>query len=72
MSTQNPKVWLVTGCSTGFGRYIAEHLLEAGEKVVVTAQLSGIDTVALCRARGDSGAAAVVIRSFPLAAPAHA
>jgi NAD(P)-dependent dehydrogenase (short-subunit alcohol dehydrogenase family) len=29
MSTQNAKVWLVTGCSPGFGRYIAEHLLEA-------------------------------------------
>ncbi|WP_322883480.1 SDR family NAD(P)-dependent oxidoreductase (plasmid) [Sinorhizobium medicae] len=38
MSAKNPKVWLVTGCSTGFGRYIAEHLLEAGEKVVVTAR----------------------------------
>ncbi|WP_458130073.1 hypothetical protein [Pseudomonas sp. Z2-11] len=23
----NRKTWLVTGCSTGFGRYIAEHLL---------------------------------------------
>ncbi|WP_434568648.1 hypothetical protein [Pseudomonas sp. Z3-8] len=25
----NRKTWLVTGCSTGFGRYIAEHLLNA-------------------------------------------
>lgn len=38
MGTQNAKVWLVTGCSTGLGRYIDEHLLEAGEKGVVTAR----------------------------------
>jgi NAD(P)-dependent dehydrogenase (short-subunit alcohol dehydrogenase family) len=36
MSKQN--TWLVTGCSTGFGRYIAAHLLERGERVVVTAR----------------------------------
>ncbi|TWI57404.1 short-subunit dehydrogenase [Pseudomonas duriflava] len=36
MSTQN--TWLITGCSTGFGRYIASHLLERGERVVVTAR----------------------------------
>ncbi|KHK64854.1 oxidoreductase [Pseudomonas frederiksbergensis] len=34
----NPRTWLVTGCSTGFGRYIAEHLLKQGERVVVTAR----------------------------------
>jgi NAD(P)-dependent dehydrogenase (short-subunit alcohol dehydrogenase family) len=32
------KVWLITGCSTGFGRHIAQHLLKAGHKVVVTAR----------------------------------
>ncbi|TKD31133.1 oxidoreductase [Azotobacter chroococcum] len=36
MSKQN--TWLVTGCSTGFGRYIAAYLLERGERVVVTAR----------------------------------
>ena len=36
MNTQ--KTWLVTGCSTGLGRYIASHLLEQGERVVVTAR----------------------------------
>lgn len=36
MSTQN--TWLVTGCSTGFGRHIAAHLLKQGERVVVTAR----------------------------------
>ncbi|SCX44541.1 Short-chain dehydrogenase [Pseudomonas sp. NFACC32-1] len=30
--------WLVTGCSTGFGRFIATHLLERGERVIVTAR----------------------------------
>ncbi|MCR5868522.1 MAG: oxidoreductase [Aquincola tertiaricarbonis] len=32
------KVWLITGCSSGFGRHIAEHLLERGRQVVVTAR----------------------------------
>lgn len=32
------KVWLITGCSTGFGRELAIHALEAGNKVVVTAR----------------------------------
>jgi len=32
------KVWLVTGCSTGFGRHIATALLNEGERVVVTAR----------------------------------
>lgn len=33
-----PKVWLITGCSTGFGRHIAEQAIDAGYKVVVTAR----------------------------------
>jgi NAD(P)-dependent dehydrogenase (short-subunit alcohol dehydrogenase family) len=32
------KVWLITGCSTGFGRELAKSALEAGHKVVVTAR----------------------------------
>jgi NAD(P)-dependent dehydrogenase (short-subunit alcohol dehydrogenase family) len=32
------KVWLITGCSTGFGRELASHALKAGHKVVVTAR----------------------------------
>lgn len=35
---KSQKVWLITGCSTGFGRHIAQHLLKAGHKVVVTAR----------------------------------
>ena len=32
------KVWLITGCSTGFGRELAKAVLKAGNKVVVTAR----------------------------------
>ena len=31
-------VWFITGCSTGFGRALAEVLLESGERVVATAR----------------------------------
>lgn len=36
--SQHQKVWFITGCSTGFGRYIAKQAIEAGYKVVVTAR----------------------------------
>lgn len=36
--SQQEKVWFITGCSTGFGRHIAEHAIDAGYKVVVTAR----------------------------------
>jgi NADP-dependent 3-hydroxy acid dehydrogenase YdfG len=32
------KVWFITGCSTGFGRAIAEAAIKAGYKVAVTAR----------------------------------
>ena len=32
------RTWFVTGCSTGFGRALAQALLERGERVVVTAR----------------------------------
>ncbi len=32
------KVWLITGCSTGFGRELATNALASGHKVVVTAR----------------------------------
>ncbi|QRK12672.1 SDR family NAD(P)-dependent oxidoreductase [Archangium violaceum] len=38
MEQNHSPVWLVTGCSTGFGRHIASHLLENGYRVVVTAR----------------------------------
>lgn len=33
-----PKVWLITGCSTGFGRAIAEAVLEKGDSLIATAR----------------------------------
>ena len=32
------KTWLITGCSSGFGKNLAETLLSEGEQVVVTAR----------------------------------
>jgi NAD(P)-dependent dehydrogenase (short-subunit alcohol dehydrogenase family) len=42
MTSSKALVWLITGCSTGFGRAIAEHLLEKGQKVVATARKPGV------------------------------
>ena len=33
-----PKVWFITGCSTGFGREMAKKAIAAGYKVVATAR----------------------------------
>jgi NAD(P)-dependent dehydrogenase (short-subunit alcohol dehydrogenase family) len=49
------RIWLITGCSTGFGRALAELLLDRGETVVAraagTAHIgparTGLDVVAL-------------------------
>jgi NADP-dependent 3-hydroxy acid dehydrogenase YdfG len=32
------RVWFITGCSTGFGRMLAEAALKAGDKVIATAR----------------------------------
>jgi NAD(P)-dependent dehydrogenase (short-subunit alcohol dehydrogenase family) len=38
-ATQSEKpVWFITGCSTGFGRQIATHVLELGYRTVVTSR----------------------------------
>jgi NAD(P)-dependent dehydrogenase (short-subunit alcohol dehydrogenase family) len=34
----NQPVWLITGCSTGFGRQIAKHVLGLGYRTVVTSR----------------------------------
>jgi NAD(P)-dependent dehydrogenase (short-subunit alcohol dehydrogenase family) len=34
----NSPVWLITGCSTGFGRELAKLIIEQGGKVIVTAR----------------------------------
>ncbi|MBD2072109.1 SDR family NAD(P)-dependent oxidoreductase [Leptolyngbya sp. FACHB-671] len=33
-----PKVWLITGCSTGFGRALAEAVLQKGDYLLATAR----------------------------------
>jgi NAD(P)-dependent dehydrogenase (short-subunit alcohol dehydrogenase family) len=38
MPHQNPPVWFITGCSTGFGRELAKLVLEKGWCAVVTAR----------------------------------
>lgn len=38
MAYQNPPVWLITGCSTGFGFELGRLLIEAGAPTVVTAR----------------------------------
>jgi NAD(P)-dependent dehydrogenase (short-subunit alcohol dehydrogenase family) len=38
MPQQDKPVWLITGCSTGFGREIARHVLGLGYRAVVTAR----------------------------------
>ncbi|MEY3545679.1 MAG: short chain dehydrogenase, partial [Verrucomicrobiota bacterium] len=32
------RTWFITGCSSGFGRAIAEAALQAGDRVVLTAR----------------------------------
>ena len=38
MNRETSREWLVTGCSTGFGRSLARHLLDSGRRVVATAR----------------------------------
>lgn len=41
------RVWFITGCSTGFGRCLAEQALAAGNRVVVTArQTASLESLA--------------------------
>jgi NAD(P)-dependent dehydrogenase (short-subunit alcohol dehydrogenase family) len=37
-SQSEKPIWFITGCSTGFGRQIAKHVLELGYRAVVTAR----------------------------------
>ena len=32
------KIWFITGCSTGFGRHLAQQVLAAGDRAVLTAR----------------------------------
>jgi NAD(P)-dependent dehydrogenase (short-subunit alcohol dehydrogenase family) len=50
--TKKSPVWLITGCSSGLGRALAEHALERGDRVAVTARdVSSV--AALAAAYGD-------------------
>ena len=39
--TPQDQVWFITGCSTGFGRELAQLLLTQGKRVAVTARDKG-------------------------------
>lgn len=41
MDKQKTPVWFITGCSTGFGRELAKHVLDLGYRAVVTARDAG-------------------------------
>lgn len=49
----NEKTWLITGCSSGFGRAIAEAALDSGQRVVATARdlssIADLDRTGACR-----------------------
>ncbi|MGL5872952.1 MAG: oxidoreductase [Xenococcaceae cyanobacterium] len=38
VAQSDSKVWLITGCSTGFGRSLAEAVLQSGNRVIATAR----------------------------------
>ncbi len=38
VAQSDSKVWLITGCSTGFGRSLAEVVLQGGNRVIATAR----------------------------------
>jgi NAD(P)-dependent dehydrogenase (short-subunit alcohol dehydrogenase family) len=39
--SERERVWLITGCSTGFGRHLAMAALAAGDRVMATARRAG-------------------------------
>ena len=41
MEDRENRVWFITGCSTGFGRLLAEEVLKRGERVIATARDEG-------------------------------
>ncbi len=51
LTTVQP-VWFITGCSTGFGRELATHVLECGYRAVVTAR--DTEDIQDLKAKGDA------------------
>lgn len=37
-ANSEPRTWLITGCSTGFGRALAVAVLENGDRLIATAR----------------------------------
>ena len=73
-ASAGPRTWFITGCSSGFGRAIAEAALQAGDRVVLTARdVSSIESLAAvvpeqalalaCDALGTDPAQADVLRA---------
>src|SRR5690349_10946259 len=58
VSDPNAPVWLITGCSTGFGRELARAVLDRGERAVVTAR----DPSTIQDLVADRGDAAIALR----------
>jgi NAD(P)-dependent dehydrogenase (short-subunit alcohol dehydrogenase family) len=50
-------VWLITGCSTGFGRELAQHVIQRGWRAIVTAR----DVSQVADLAGSSGDRALAI-----------
>jgi NAD(P)-dependent dehydrogenase (short-subunit alcohol dehydrogenase family) len=47
----NPRVWFITGCTSGFGRALVDIVGARGERVVATARRPVPDTPAWLRER---------------------
>ena len=70
MNTTSRKTWLITGCSSGFGRILAEAALTRGDQVVVTARK--IETIADFATRYPETALAVALDVTKAGDPAKA
>lgn len=67
MTTQQSRVWFITGCSTGFGRALTEAVLERDEIVVATArQPDKLNDLVLQYGVGQSPAEGTRILALPL------
>jgi NADP-dependent 3-hydroxy acid dehydrogenase YdfG len=59
VSAAKDRIWFITGASTGFGRLLAEEVLQAGGKVVATAR--NLDKVADLEAKYPQTAKAIAL-----------
>jgi NAD(P)-dependent dehydrogenase (short-subunit alcohol dehydrogenase family) len=68
MSNPDPKTWLITGCSSGFGRILAEAALARGDQVMLTARR--LDSIADLAARYPQTSKALALDVTRPGAPA--